>query len=60
MTKFIEQLREQVQQAEFQASLAGYLLIAAEHDKQVAESNLAAARAELQEAEEMRRGDHGA
>lgn len=57
MAKTIDQLREEVRQAEFQASLAGALLIAAEHDKRTAESHLAAARAELQDAEEMKRGE---
>lgn len=53
--KSIAQLCEELRQAEFQASLAAALVIAAENDKRIADSKLAAARHELQVAEEMKR-----
>lgn len=53
----IEQLREQLRQAELLASVANALLIAAENDKRLASDRLAAARLELQLAEDMKRGE---
>jgi len=55
--KTIEQLREELRQAELWASVADALLIVAENDKRVASDRLAAARLELQLAEEMKRGE---
>lgn len=55
--KSLSLLREELRQAEFQASLAQSLLLAAENDKRVADSNQAAARQELELAEEMKRGE---
>lgn len=53
----IDQLREELRQAELWASVADALLIAADNDKRVASDRLAAARLELQLAEEMKRGE---
>lgn len=55
--KTIEQLREELRQAELWASVADALLIAAENDKRLATDRLAAARLELQLVEEMKRGE---
>lgn len=55
--KSIPQLREELRQAEFQASLAQWLVLAAESDQRTADSNLAAARLDLQLAVEMKRGE---
>lgn len=55
--KSIDHLREDLRQAELWASVADALLIAAENDKRVASDRLAAARLELQLAEEMKRGE---
>ncbi|RIX41516.1 MAG: hypothetical protein D3M94_19845 [Rhodocyclales bacterium GT-UBC] len=53
----INQLREDLRQAELWASVTDALLIAAENDKHRASDHLAAARIELLLAEETKRGE---
>jgi len=53
----IDQLREELRQAELWASVAVALAAIAENDKLVAMDRLAAARLELQMAEESKRGE---
>lgn len=55
--KTIDQLREDLRQAELWASVADALLIAAENDKRVASDRLVGARLELQLVEEVKRGE---
>lgn len=51
------ELREAVRRTELWALVADGLLIAAQNDVRTAHANLAAARAALMEAEEMKRGE---
>lgn len=55
--KTIDQLREDLRQAELWASVADALVISADNDKRRASDRLAAARRELQLAEELKRGE---
>lgn len=55
--KTIDQLREDLRQAELWASVADALVISADNDKRRASDRLAAARLELQLAEELKRGE---